>query len=1381
MFDLNKLSAIQVKLASPETVKSWAVRVKKDKDTDTSITIDGEVLTSETINYRTQKPEPGGLFCEKIFGPTKDYQCYCGKYKKPRYNGKICEKCGVEVTTKAVRRERMGKITLNSPCTHIWFLKGTPSRISVLLDVPPKQIEEVVYYASHIVVNPGNCPGLSLGMVLSERDTRSKFTEVINALLNDQEHYPTLDRERAYSIVERLGHSDIPVDFVTFSKFISTYTGATFDWGAEAIKTLLASLDLDVVFEQIQEKLKTTTAQNQARIKLLKRLELVEAFRKSKNKPEWMVLTVLPVMPPDLRPMLPLDGGRYAASDLNDLYRRVINRNNRLKKFIDQGAPQIITINEKRMLQEAVDALIDNGRRTKAVVGAGNRPLKSLSSQLKGKQGRFRQNLLGKRVDYSGRSVIAVGPTLEMDQCGIPREMAISLFRPFIAAKLMADKNASTRKQADNMIDSADEKVLDAIEEIIKTHPVLLNRAPTLHRLGIQAFRPVLVEGRAIRLHPLVCTGFNADFDGDQMAVHVPLSKKAQQEAVDLMIASHNILGPKDGQPICIPTQDMLLGNYYITLENDVEGLKQQARYYEKFGDTTEAEKYKLYAECEGKVFASPDEVLMAYNNRLIHLQSRIAIRASSLGKSYFNKAMNKSYLVTTPGKIIFNSIYPEDFPYINSAADCVFEHTGEKKPYEADENYLPEGFLPYGTNIKEYLASKKLNKPISKNQISAIITELFYRYQAEKTSHILDAIKNLGFEYSTISGITVALSDISADTSDLGIESPLADKQQIFDEAEKEVQKLRDQADEGELDEDERYKKVIAVWNDVSEKITSKVKKVIDLEVRNPVFMMSSSGARGKTTNFVQLIGLKGLMARPDGSALEIPIKSCFRDGLSVSEFFTATHGARKTGADTALKTADSGYLTRRLIDVSHDVIVREEDCGCDHGIVVRDIMSREPHPDDEAKGQYPEVIVELKDRIIGRFSVNDIINPQTKEVIVPANTMIEEDTANKIVSAGIKEVEIRALFTCQTKDGVCVHCYGRNLATGKVAEIGDAVGIMAAQSIGEPGTQLTLKNFHSGGVAGEEDITQGLPRVQEVLEARTPKGEACITEIPGVVKEIHVHDLDKKIYDITIVNNSVNVSTQEGEFLPEEKTYTTNAHAYVIVEEGQEVVAGQKLTAGAIDPKKLLDCTGVPTVESYILEEVEKVYKSQGIGISDKHVEVIARQMLRKIAIVDAGDTDMLPGTKVDVNEYTEKNGEALISGNKPAEGKPVVLGITKAALDTASFLSSASFQETTRVLSDAAVKGKIDYLHGLKENVMIGKLIPAGTGFNGDVDSDELAEDESMMADDFNPNSLTPIEMRGLERVNYGVAKKETSTFQDDSPEALTESITQDLVGE
>ncbi len=1325
MFDLNKLSAIQVKLASPEMIEKWAK---------------GEVLTPETINYRTQKPEVDGLFCEKIFGPSKDYQCYCGKYKKPRYAGIVCDKCGVEVTTKAVRRERMGKITLASPCTHIWYLKGTPSRIALLLDIAPKQLEEVVYFASHIVLNPGTSKVLSKGLVLNERDSRSIFIAIIKDLLDSNVvDAESTDASRAKNILLRLNTESEPVDFITCANYVQKYTGAEFSIGAEAIQRLLKEVDLDEEFDKIQVELKATNSpKNQKRVKLLKRLEVVEAFRNSSNKPSWMVLNVLPVIPPDLRPMLPLDGGRYATSDLNDLYRRVITRNNRLKRLIEQRAPNVITINEKRMLQEAVDALIDNGRRSKPVLGAGNRPLKSLSSSLKGKQGRFRQNLLGKRVDYSGRSVIAVGPTLHMDQCGIPREMAIQLFKPFICCKLMTiDKVANTHKQAEQMIANNDEKVFDAIEEIISKHPVLLNRAPTLHRLGIQAFRPVLVEGRAIRLHPLVCTGFNADFDGDQMAVHVPLSKKAQQEAIDLMIANHNILGPKDGKPICIPSQDMLLGNYYITMEGDVQVFKNQAKYYRSFNDEEEAELYDLYAKCEGKVFKDFDEVMLAYQTHQIHLQNRIAIRASSLKKTCFTEEQNKCYLITTPGKLIFNSIYPADFPYIN---------TTDKANYK---NNVAEDFVKPGTDIKALIASRPLRKPIGKKQIEGIINELFNRYKAEETSHILDSIKNLGFDYSTVSGITVSLSDISADSTTDGSPSPLADKQELFKEAEKIVDKLSNQYKKGLLTDSERHARVVAAWKKVNDEVEKRLTTLMDNEIRNPVFMMSQSGARGKLSNFVQLIGWRGLMSKPNGEEIEIPIKSCFRDGLLVSEFFTATHGARKGGADTALKTADSGYLTRRLIDVSHDVIVREEDCGCDHGFMVKTIV--------DPKDGKP--IVSLKDRLAGRYSTRDIVNPTTGEVIVPGNTLMTSEDAKNIDAAGITEVEIRSLFTCETKDGVCIHCYGKNLATGELVKIGDAVGIMAAQSIGEPGTQLTMKNFHTGGVAGGDDITQGLPRVQELLEAREPKGVAVISEISGTVSAIEQADASTNRYQITVKNDL------------EERSYLTNSDARVIISVGDEVINGQALTSGSIDPKKLIEASDVEAVENYLLQEVQKVYRSQSIGISDKHIEVIVRQMVRKILVVDGGDTDMLPGLKVDVIDFTDSNEKAILEGKRPAVGRPLVLGITKAALDTRSFLSSASFQETTRVLTDAAVKGRIDTLHGLKENVMIGKLIPAGTGFKGETDDELDYETEFERVDDDDEDSI--------EDIHYEAPSQEEVVDEEDAKEDGLNALTEEEI--
>lgn len=1267
MFELNKLSSIKVGLASPEEIRSWS---------------HGEVKKPETINYRSQKPEPDGLFCEKIFGPSKDYECHCGKYRKARYQGIVCEKCGVEITSKAVRRERMGHIELASPCAHIWYLKGIPSRMGLLLDINPKDLDEVVYFVSHIVLNPGTSKTLFYREVLDDKTARQEFSIVIQDLIEANILVQGMpDYDRAIELKDHLGRLNEPFDFITVSSFISHYTGAEFGMGAEAIQRLLKEVDLEEEFATIQSELKATQgSKNQKRQKLIKRLEVVEAFRNSNNDPAWMIIDALPVIPPDLRPMLQLDGGRFATSDLNDLYRRVITRNIRLKKMIDLKCPSVILINEKRMLQEAVDALIDNGRRTKAVNGAGGRPLKSLSSSLKGKSGRFRQNLLGKRVDFSGRSVIAVGPTLKMYECGIPREMAIQLFRPFIASKLIRECGIPSHKVADQMINDYDEKVFDVIEEIITQHPILLNRAPTLHRLGIQAFKPILVEGRAIRLHPLVCTGFNADFDGDQMAVHVPLSKQAQREAYQLMLASHNILGPKDGKPICIPSQDMVLGNYYLTIETDIEGFKKQAENYRFYGDEEGAELFENYAKCEGKVFRDYDEAIRAYQTHQVHLQNRIAIKGSAINKSCFTESMNNSYLITTVGKLIFNSIYPSDFPYINGT-DSRNLHTT-----------LEEFFVPAGTDIKAYISTLPLRKPIAKKHIANIIDELFHRYKADVTSQILDDIKNLGFRYSTESGITVSISDIS----------PLAGKKELVEEGDELVDQIQELYDQGLFSEEERHQKVVDIWTTVLNKVRELLSKQMKKEERNPVFMMSDSGARGSVSNFLQLVGMRGLMNNPAGDIIEIPIKSCFRDGLSVSEFFIATHGARKGGADTALKTADSGYLTRRLVDVSHDVVIREDDCHSDHGYIVSDIV------------EYKDgtTVVPLFDRLVGRFTVHDVIDPKSGEIIVPANTMMDEISARKVVDAGIHEVEIRSLFTCETKDGVCVHCYGRNLATGDLVNVGDAVGIMAAQSIGEPGTQLTMKTFHTGGVAGS-DITQGLPRVQELLEARNPKGEALISEIEG------------EVIDITDAGDRASIKI--GNEL-EEKEYITNFGARLTVKLGDHVINGQKLTEGAINPKQLLEVSDVVAVQNYLLAEVQKVYRSQGISISDKHIEVIVRQMMRKMLVVEGGDTDMLPGQRIDLINFTDGNEKTLLQGGRPAMARPLLLGITKAALDTNSFLSSASFQETTRVLTDASIKGRSDSLHGLKENVMIGKLIPAGTGLDPDIDDeDELDEDD------------------------------------------------------
>lgn len=1255
MFDVKKLSSIQVGLASPDTIRSWS---------------HGEVLKPETINYRSQKPEMQGLYCEKIFGPSKDYECHCGKYKKIRFAGVICEKCGVEVTSKEVRRERMGHIELASPCTHIWYLKGIPSRIGLILDVSPKHLEEVVYFAAHVCLNPGKASNLYSRQFIDEKNGREIFIPVIKEIQNKPEfglENGSYDWQRSEELLAKMENRNEVFDFQTVANFITKFTGAQFSEGAEAIKRLLAEVDLDKEADLINAKLHDTSVP--ARVKLTKRLEVIEAFRKSINKPEWMVLDVIPVIPPDLRPMLQLDGGRFATSDLNDLYRRVISRNNRLKKLIDMNSPQVILMNEKRMLQEAVDALIDNGRRNKPVTGAGGRALKSLSSTLKGKQGRFRQNLLGKRVDYSGRSVIAVGPSLRMYQCGLPREMAIQLLRPFIAHELMKRGIATAHKQADRIIDRYDDCVFDIIEDIISYHPVLLNRAPTLHRLGIQAFQPVLVDGRAIRLHPLVCTGFNADFDGDQMAVHVPLGKAAQEEALDLMLASNNILGPKDGKPIVTPSQDMVLGNYYLTLESTAADFEAKAKLIRSYGDEEEAERYDLYAASEGKAFKSVDGVIKAYTTKQIHLHDRIAIIGKALLKTNFTEEMNESYLLTSVGKVLFNLIFPADFPYLNVVNEANLK---------GDLEFMKKFFVPKGTNLAEAIKKQALYSPFKKKDLGKIINEIFQRYGTTKTSAVLDKLKDQGFRYATVAGITVSLADINM----------VEGKREMIDKGDKQIEKITALYDRGLLTDDERHRQVVDTWNGVLDQVKEKLTIQFKKDTRNPIFMMSDSGARGNISNFVQLAGMRGLMGNTSGGTIELPVKSCFREGMSVAEFFIATHGARKGGADTALKTADSGYLTRRLVDVSHDVIVREEDCGTDHGFVVEEIY-------DSAR---KTVIVPLYDRLVGRYALNDIINEKTGEVIVKGNTMIDESHAGRIVDAGITSVAIRSLFGCETRDGVCAHCYGRNLATGKKVEIGEAVGVMAAQSIGEPGTQLTMRTFHTGGVAGS-DITQGLPRVQELFEARTPKGEALISEIPGKIVDIKE---ENGCYIVTVKNEL------------EEKTYKTSFGARLRVKKGDEIKnSGAKITEGAVSPKKLLEVSDVTAVEKYILKEVHKVYSLQSIDISDKHIEVIVCQMLRKVFVVEAGDTSLLSGTRASINYFTAANKKAILDGKRPAVFSPLILGITKVALETDSFLSAASFQETTRVLTDAAIKGKVDNLHGLKENVITGRLIPAGRG--------------------------------------------------------------------
>ncbi len=1180
MIDVNNFHYMKIGLASPEKIRSWSF---------------GEVKKPETINYRTLKPEKDGLFCERIFGPTKDWECSCGKYKRVRYKGMVCDRCGVEVTKSKVRRERMGHIELAAPVSHIWYFKGIPSRMGLLLDMSPRALEEVIYFASYVVVDPGPT-GLEKKTLLSEAEFRDYYDK-----------YP--------------------------GQFVAKM-------GAEGIKDLLEEIDLDEELKLLRDELESATGQRLTRA--IKRLEVVESFRNSGNKPSWMILDVLPIIPPEIRPMVQLDGGRFATSDLNDLYRRVINRNNRLKRLLDLGAPGIIVQNEKRMLQEAVDALIDNGRRGRPVTGPGNRPLKSLSHMLKGKQGRFRQNLLGKRVDYSGRSVIAVGPSLKMHQCGLPKEMALELFKPFVMKELVQREIATNIKNAKSKIERMDDEVWDVLEEVIREHPVLLNRAPTLHRLGIQAFEPTLVEGRAIRLHPLVTTAYNADFDGDQMAVHVPLSKEAQAEARMLMLAAQNILNPKDGKPVVTPSQDMVLGNYYLTLE-------------------------RKDAVNTGAIFNNTNEVLKAYANGFVHLHTRIGVHASSFNNPTFTEEQNKKILATSVGKIIFNEIIPDSFAYINEPTQ---ENLERKTPnrYFIDPTTLGEG------GLKEYFENEELIEPFNKKFLGNIIAEVFNRFSITDTSMMLDRMKDLGFKFSSKAGITVGVADIVV----------LPDKQQILDEHEKLVDRITKQFNRGLITEEERYNAVVEIWTDAKDQIQGELMQSLDKT--NPIFMMSDSGARGNASNFTQLAGMRGLMAAPSGKIIELPITSSFREGLTVLEYFISTHGARKGLADTALKTADSGYLTRRLVDVAQDVIVREEDCGTDRGLLVSDIK------------EGTEMIEPFIERIEGRYSKETIRHPETDEIIIRPDELITPEIAKKITDAGIEQMYIRSAFTCNARHGVCEKCYGKNLATGEKVEVGEAVGTIAAQSIGEPGTQLTMRTFHTGGVAGS-DITQGLPRIQEIFEARNPKGQAVITEIEGVVEDIKL----AKDRQQEIVVKGAN----------ETRSYLASGTSRIIVEIGQPVQRGEVLTEGSIEPKNYLSVAGLNATESYLLKEVQKVYRMQGVEIDDKHVEVMVRQMLRKVRIIEAGDTKLLPGSLVDIHNFTDANREAFKHRKRPATAKPVLLGITKASLETESFLSAASFQETTRVLTDAAIKGKRDDLLGLKENVIIGKLIPAGTG--------------------------------------------------------------------
>ena len=1222
MMEVNDFDGIRISIASPEKIREWSY---------------GEVKKPETINYRTLNPERDGLFCEKIFGPTKDFECSCKKYKRLRYKNVICDRCGVEVTRSKVRRERMGHIELACPVSHIWYAKGTPPKMGLVLDISPRELEEVLYFVSYIVLDPGIAP-------LAKKQT-----------LSDKEY-------RAY--YEKYGD------------------GFKVGMGAEAIKELLAEVDLEKEVEQLKKDVEK--AQGQKKIRLVKRLDCLNSFLESGNRPEWMILDVLPVIPPDLRPMIQLPGGRFATSDLNDLYRRIINRNNRLKKLLELEAPTIIVQNEKRMLQEAVDALIDNGRRGRSVSGVGNRPLKSLSSMLKGKQGRFRQNLLGKRVDYSGRSVIVVGPSLKMYQCGVPKDMALELFKPYVMQQLVERGIAHNIKAAKKIIDVQDERVWDVVEDVIREHPVLLNRAPTLHRLSIQAFEPVLVGGKALRLHPLVCSGFNADFDGDQMAIHIPISEEAQAEARLLMLGANNILDPKDGKPIVTPSQDMVLGNYYLTLELPGE-------------------------PNEGKAYKDPNEALMAYERREITLHTRICIPTKEFKHKVWTDEQKDKYLVTTAGKILFNEIFPDTYPYVEE---------GSKENIEV---MTPDKFfIEKGKNLPEEVAKMPCVPALIKKDLGKIIAQIFKRYKTTETSIFLDKLKDLGFKYSTKSGITISLSDIPVNH----------EKETIIAETNATIEKINKQFKRGLITDEERHNKVIKLWTDATTNVQGKLGDILKQDVENPLSMIINSGARGSANQLGQLAGMRGIMAKPDGGQVEIPILASFREGLDVQEFFLSTHGSRKGTADTALKTADAGYLTRRLVDVVQDIIVKEEDCGTIQGIEVEAFT-------DEKSGS---VIESFRDRIVGRYSNQKVLHPETKEVLIDKGALITERIADKIEKAGITKMEIRSVLTCKCPNGICQKCYGLNLATGNVVEVGEAAGIMAAQSIGEPGTQLTMRTFHTGGVASAADITQGLPRVEELFEARIPKAKATIAEINGKITKIT--DDKNNRFKIYITND---VETRE---------HVTQYNAKLRVEKGDMVNAGDPLTEGSISPKELLAVTDPTTVQGYILKEIQKVYKSQGVDVSDKHVETVVRRMITKIKVIDPGDTNLIEGLAVPLREFAEINKPVILAGGVPATGKPVMLGITKASLETDSFLSAASFQETTRILTDAATRGKCDMLHGLKENVILGKLIPAGTGakeynnieviLKNELLDDDAAEvlEEKFLTDDKNEETVEAI---------------------------------------
>ncbi len=1180
MYDSNHLTSIGIKLASPEVIKGWS---------------HGEVKKPETINYRTQKPETDGLFCEKIFGPTKSWECHCGKYKKIRYKGMVCDRCGVEVTKNTVRRERMGHIELAAPVSHIWYFRGIPSRMSLLLDIPPKTLERVLYFAAYIVIDPGETD-----LVKNETIDEGKYRE-----------------------------------------YVMKYGKSAFDarMGAEAIKILLKQVDIDALVEELNQQRLELSGQKKQRI--IKRLEVVEAFKNSGNKPEWMILDVLPVLPPELRPMVPLDGGRYATSDLNDLYRRVINRNNRLKKLLDLGAPDIIVRNEKRMLQEAVDSLIDNGRRGRPVTGTtsatNNRQLKSLTDMLKGKQGRFRQNLLGKRVDYSGRSVIVVGPELKMHQCGLPKEMALELFKPFVIKELVDRELTANIKTGRRMVDRADPEVWGILEEIIKDHPVMLNRAPTLHRLGIQAFEPILVEGRAIKLHPLVCTAFNADFDGDQMAVHVPLSAEAQAEARFLMLSSNNLLKPQDGKPVTVPTQDMILGCYYLTMQRDETMDKKECK-----GD--------------GMVFSSVDEAQMAYDDHQIELHSKVGIRVSR----EIDGKIETGIIRSSFGRFIFNEIVPQDLGYVDRS--------------------LPENKLALECDFQ-----------IGKKNLEDIIARCIRVHGAGETATFLDNVKALGYKFSTRSGISIGIEDMIVPDV----------KEKMLSEADEKVEFVNKKYERGLLNESGRYKAVVNIWTKTTDDITEALKK--NLKADNPIKMMSASGARGNDNQIKQLAGMRGNMNDTSGKVIEIPIKSNLREGMNVLEFFISSHGARKALSDTAIKTADSGYLTRRLVDVAQEVIISEEDCGTDDFTWVKEIVN--------VANDKRDVIKTLADRLTGRYAAEDIKDLTTGEVLVSRNELISADVAKKIEATGNKKVKIRSVFDCRSRHGVCSKCYGINLANGLPTTGGEAVGIMAAQSIGEPGTQLTMRTFHTGGIANSgEDITQGLPRVEELFEARKPKGEAIISEIDGTVR---IETTAKNKREIVVTASPENPQYDEDGQLITEVRYPVNQNATIKVMDGDQVEAADNLTDGPVSPSDIMKIKGERGVQKYIVSEVVKVYKNGGVTINDKHIEIITRQMMRRVRIDDPGDTDLMTGTTADMFDFIDANEKAEAEGLRPATGRRMLLGITKASLSTDSFLSAASFQETAKVLTDAAVKGKVDPLIGLKENVIIGSIIPAGTG--------------------------------------------------------------------